>query len=69
MILAKNANWKLEDIILPRGFISDLSAISVGAARGVLCAKTDNTPLSKYYLPIVMLKDGKDLVIPKEAEQ
>lgn len=58
---------RTRSVTLPKELMNNLSAISIGAARGVLCAKTENTSFSKYFIPIVMinLKDGEDLVISK----
>lgn len=55
------------DVILPKGFIGDLARIAVSTVRGVLCAKTENTPFSKYFLPLIMVntKDGEDVKIVK----
>lgn len=55
------------DVVLPKGFIGDLARIAVSTVRGVLCAKTENTPFSKYFLPLIMVntKDGEDVKIVK----
>lgn len=55
------------DVILPKGFIGDLARIAVSTVRGVLCAKTENTPFSKYFLPLIMVntKDGENVKIVK----
>lgn len=66
-------SWKelsegdLKDVVLPKGFIGDLARIAVSTVRGVLCAKTENTPFSKYYLPLIMFnpKEGEDVKISK----
>ena len=38
-------------IILPRHFLEHLCVITVGTARGVLHAKTENTTFNKYIIP------------------
>lgn len=58
----------LRDAILPKVFVKHLADTSIGTLRGALCAKTENTPYSKFYLPIFNMTDeqGEDLVISKE---
>lgn len=49
----------------PLGFITHLAIIAVGTARGVLHAKTENTPYNKYLIPTINLTEiiNSDLVI------
>lgn len=56
-----------KDVILPKEFVNSLAGIAVSTVRGVLCAKTENTPFSKFYLPLIMVnpKDGEDVKIVK----
>ena len=56
-----------KDVVLPKEFINNLSGIAIGTVRGVLCAKTENTPFSKFFVPLVMISpdNGVDLTIPK----
>lgn len=51
--------------IFPLGFITHLAVIAVGTARGVLHAKTENTPYNKYLIPTINLTEiiKSDLVI------
>ena len=53
------------DAILPKSFVKNLATISIGSLRGALCAKTENTPYSKYFLPMFNMTDGQgeDVVI------
>jgi len=53
--------------IFPLGFITHLSVIAVGTARGVLHSKTENTPYNKYLIPTINLTEiiKSDLVIEK----
>ena len=44
-----------KDVILPKGFINTLAGIAVSTVRGVLCAKTENTPFSKFFVPLIMV--------------
>lgn len=53
-------------VIIPEPFIITLLQISISQTRGILCAKTEATPFSKFVLPIVNVGDfGQkgDLVI------
>ena len=56
-----------KDVVLPKEFINNLSGIAISTVRGVLCAKTENTPFSKYFLPLMTITpdQGKPLTIPK----
>jgi hypothetical protein len=53
------------DAILPKSFVKNLATISIGTLRGALCAKTENTPYSKYFLPMfIMTEDqGEDILM------
>lgn len=59
-----------KDVVLPKGFINSLAAIAVSTVRGVLCAKTENTPFARYYLPLIMVdpNQGADLKILKPID-
>ena len=59
------------DVVLPKKFISRLAGISVSTLRGVLCAKTENTPFAKFFLPLIMIdsEQGEDVKIVKLDEQ
>jgi len=46
-----------EKIVIPCGFIKHLSVITVGTSRGVLHAKTENSPYNKYLLPTINVND------------
>ena len=43
------------DIVIPSGFATHLLVLTVGSARGVLHAKTENTKFNKYFLPTLDL--------------
>jgi hypothetical protein len=40
-------------LLVPKGFLSHLAMIATGTARGVLFAKTEGTPFSKYIIPTI----------------
>jgi len=56
---------KTEKRNIPKGLLTHLVVLSVGTARGVLHAKTENTAFNKYLLPTInvtgMVKE--DLVV------
>ena len=56
-----------EDVVLPKGFINNLASIAVSTTRGVICAKTENTPFAPFFLPLFLInsKDGEDVIIAK----
>ncbi|MDE6311596.1 MAG: hypothetical protein K2L96_07275 [Muribaculaceae bacterium] len=49
-----------KDVELPTKFMDMLARIAIGTLRGVLAAKTENTPYSKYILPILQIQSPKD---------
>ena len=54
-----------KDAILPKDMVNNLARIAISTSRGALCAKTENTQYSKFFLPIIDMPDeqGEDLVI------
>lgn len=57
-------------IIVPVGFLQHLATITVGTARGVLFARTVETNLNKYVLPLVNVTEmvKNDMVINPQSE-
>lgn len=56
-----------KDVSFPKEFMDSLARIAIGAVRGVICVKTENTALAKYCLPIIELGEpnNESFVIPK----
>lgn len=56
------------EITLPSGFIKNLIALTINTTRGVLFAKTENTPYNKYFLPLLDANtiEADDFVMKKE---
>lgn len=46
-------NIDQNSVSLPVNFMRHLAVITVGTARGVLHAKTENTPFNQYFLPTI----------------
>ena len=42
-----------DNLIVPKGFQAHLAMITIGTTRGVLFAKTESTPFSKYIIPTI----------------
>lgn len=57
-----------KDATLPNDLIRNLVRIAISTSRGALCAKTENTPFAKYFLPIIEMQEnqGEDVIIPKD---
>jgi len=66
IILEVGCHFKIEDktwseiydnetlkLIVPKGFITHLSVLTIGTCRGVLHAKTENTHFNKFFLPVI----------------
>lgn len=45
------------EIILPKGFATHLTMISIGTTRGILHAKTINTAFNKFIIPTINVKE------------
>jgi hypothetical protein len=56
---------KDKKLILPKGFVQHLANITVGITRGVVHAKTENTPFNHFPVGLVNLKSllNKDVEI------
>jgi len=50
-------NAESDRYTIPNGFASHLAVISVGTARGILHAKTENSPLNRFMLPPINLTE------------
>lgn len=44
-------------IVIPKEFLSHLAMITTGTTRGVLFAKTETTPFSKFIIPTLNVKE------------
>lgn len=58
-----------KDVIIPRKSMDNLTKISVSTLRGIICAKTENTPFTKYFLPLFEIapsQEGEDFVFEKK---
>lgn len=56
-------NKESAKIIVPKGFLAHISAISASTTRGVLFAKTEGTKLSKFIVPLINVTE----MIPDDA--
>jgi hypothetical protein len=45
------------EINLPKGLATHLALLTIGTTRGVLHAKTENTPFNKFFLPTINVHD------------
>lgn len=50
-------NEKSGMLKVPKGFIAHLAMITIGTCRGVLFAKTESTPFSKYIIPTINVEE------------
>lgn len=53
-------------MVLPISIATHLATLTVGTARGILHAKTENTDFNKYFIPTINVTDSlkEDVVIP-----
>lgn len=57
-----------KDVVIPRKLMENLTRITIGTLRGVICARTENTAYSKYFLPLLEIsatKESEDFVFAK----
>lgn len=56
--------WNLfiqkDKLVVPKGFLAHLAMITTGTTRGVLFAKTEGTPFSKYIVPTINVAEMID---------
>lgn len=52
-------------VTLPKGFAAHLAAVAVGVARGVLHAKTEQTILNRFMIPLINVAENftEDIVL------
>lgn len=48
---------KTKSICFPKGFITHLSVLTVGTARGILHCKTENSRFNEFFLPTINVTD------------
>ena len=46
-----------QKLTVQKGFLQHMAVLTVGTTRGILHAKTENTPFNRYHLPTINLKD------------
>ncbi len=44
-------------LVVPKGFLAHLAMITTGTSRGVLFAKTESTPFSKFIIPTLNIAE------------
>jgi hypothetical protein len=60
---AWNSFIQENNLIIPKGFLAHLAMITTGTSRGVLFAKTEVTPFSKFIVPTLNVEE----MIKKDA--
>ncbi|WP_296620801.1 hypothetical protein [Marivirga sp.] len=50
-------NIKTNKLVIPKGFLTHLTVLTVGTARGVLHAKLDNTEFDNFILPTLNVSE------------
>lgn len=57
-------------IIFPKDLVRQLTILAIGTARGVLHAKTENTPFNRFLLPVLdatnLIKEDVELDFAKD---
>lgn len=50
-------NEEMKTAVFSKEFIMNLTSIAIGATRGALHVKTENTPFNLYFIPIIKVND------------
>lgn len=58
-------NEEANNLTVPQGFMCHLGVIVIGTTRGILHAKTENTPFNRFFLPTINVTETirEDVVI------
>lgn len=56
-----------KDAVLPKRLVNNFVKTAISTSRGALCAKTENTAFSRFFLPVIEINEnqGEDIIIPK----
>ena len=62
------SNGGQDNVVLDKDFITHLLTIAIGVTRGVVHAKTENTPFNRYIVPLINVSElgGEDVIIIKQ---
>ena len=56
-----NESWENQihdnSLVLPKGFLSHLAALTIGTLRGILHTKTEQTQFNKFFIPTTNVTD------------
>ena len=62
---------KLNKLIVPKVFLRQMTMLTVGTTRGILHAKTENTPFNQYLIPLInveeFIKEDTELKIDEKS--
>lgn len=60
----------VKNAVLPKCLINNLARIAISTSRGALCAKTENTPFARFFLPVIEIQEdqGDNVLIPVPKE-
>lgn len=58
-------NEEANNLTVPQGFMCHLAVLVIGTTRGILHAKTENTPFNRFFLPTINVTETikEDVVI------
>ena len=70
LILSQKRFQKEDDYIIPKNFITHLTVLTIGTARGILHAKLEKSGFEKFLLPTLNISDiiKDDLIIKSEPK-
>ena len=46
-------NYQQNSLTIPKGFSQQMAQLTVGTTRGLLHAKTENTPFNHFHIPLI----------------
>lgn len=58
-------NQEINNVTVPQGFMCHLAVLVIGTTRGILHAKTENTPFNRFFLPTINVAETikEDVII------
>ena len=48
---------KLKKLTVPKKLLQPITMLTVGTSRGILHAKTENTPFNQFHIPLINIEE------------
>ncbi len=54
---SKMLDQKLKKLTVPKKLLQHITMLTVGTSRGILHAKTENTPFNQFHIPLINIEE------------